>query len=149
VLTPNAALRVAVTALAEASVADSGGALAKTPPQDTAEAPVTRNDPEPTPAPASWSFARDLWALRLARLDEVFPLTGPIGGASMCRIAFITDPSSIERLLVNIGEPSTPPLITPARGPPEWDWDEAPGRDDQDLLVEPEPEFEYDPRISW
>ena len=30
---------------------------------------------------------------------------------------------SAERILIHIGEPGRPPPVSPARGPPEWEWD--------------------------
>jgi hypothetical protein len=34
-------------------------------------------------------------------------------------IAFLTDPEPITRILTHIGEPTSPPLLHPARGPPQ------------------------------
>jgi hypothetical protein len=65
----------------------------------------------------------------------------------MTIIAFITDPPVVRHILDHIGEPSTPPGISPARGPPEWE-----SRDqssDKELEFEPAPEYEYDQRINW
>jgi hypothetical protein len=36
-------------------------------------------------------------------------------------IAFVTEAASIVKILSHIGEPSQPPEISPARGPPQWD----------------------------
>ena len=38
-------------------------------------------------------------------------------------IAAITNTPSIECILIHIGEPRRPPPVTPARGPPESEWD--------------------------
>jgi len=38
----------------------------------------------------------------------------------MCIIAFITDAPTIHDILV-VGEPTAPPRIAPARGPPLWE----------------------------
>jgi len=91
--------------------------------------------------------AHYLWAALLARIYEVLPLICPHCGAQMRMIAAITDQPSIVRILTHIGEPEKPPPITPARGPPEWEWD----FDQQSLsdAVEPIPDFEFDQRISW
>jgi len=46
-------------------------------------------------------------------------------------IAFILDPPVIERILLHVGEPVEPPVILPARAPPQAEMDygqEAPGR---------------------
>ena len=54
-----------------------------------------------------------------------------------------------------IGEPAMPPRIAPARGPPSWEQDDSghifldqdgfPG----DPLAQPEPEYEFDQRMTW
>jgi len=36
-------------------------------------------------------------------------------------IAFITDAPTARDILVHLGEPTTPPRIAPARGPPLWE----------------------------
>ena len=40
------------------------------------------------------------------------------------------------------------PLITPALGPPAWD-DAPEPMPDWDLLQQPEPDVEFDQRVSW
>jgi hypothetical protein len=54
----------------------------------------------------------------LARIYEVFPLMCPLCGAQMRIIAFITDGPTVRDLLAHCGEPTAPPRIAPARGPP-------------------------------
>ena len=49
----------------------------------------------------------------------------PLCGAEMRVIAFITDPLTIHDILVHLGEPTAPPRIAPARGPPLWDLPDA------------------------
>ena len=46
------------------------------------------------------------------------PPTAPDWNASSA-IAFLTDPEPINRILAHIGEPTSPPLIHPPRGPPQ------------------------------
>ena len=46
------------------------------------------------------------------------------GAGRTCRtpltfIAFLTDPDPITQILAHIGEPTSPPLIHPPRGPPQ------------------------------
>ncbi len=54
----------------------------------------------------------------------------------------------VQRILAHIGEPTEPPPIASARGPPGWD--EAPEpAPDWDLLQQPESDFEFDQRIAW
>ena len=69
VLAPNSPLRAAVTALALAA---------------TTSLPTP--NPEPAAEPAHRRAARYAWALLLARIDEVFPLVGPIGGGAMIAV---------------------------------------------------------------
>jgi hypothetical protein len=61
----------------------------------------------------------------LARVYDAFPLTCSRCGAGMRMIAFISEASTVQRILDHIGEPSTPSRIAPARGPPSWDDDSA------------------------
>jgi hypothetical protein len=89
-----------------------------------------------------------LWALLLARIDEILPLRCGLCGAQMRLIAFVTDPPTVKTILAHLGEPTTPPEAARARGPPLWDpapepmanWDEAPA---------PVPDFVFDQRLSW
>jgi hypothetical protein len=70
-------------------------------------------------------------------------------------IAFVTETAPVQRILGHIGEPCTPPRIAPARGPPSWEEDEAEAvfLDEErclgDPLAEPEPEYEFDQRVTW
>lgn len=70
-------------------------------------------------------------------------------------IAFITCSADIRQILDHIGADAEPPRITPARGPPLWDWcDDAQmgkGVDDEikpdwDEAAQPAPDFEADQR---
>ena len=51
---------------------------------------------------------------------EVFPLICTRCGGQMRIIAFITEAIPIKKLLSHIGEPTEPPPVSPARGPPAW-----------------------------
>ena len=55
-------------------------------------------------------------------------------GETMKLIAFITDMSSIQKILSHIGEQNDPPTMHPARDPPEECH---------------ESEYQYDQTISW
>jgi len=142
VLAPNAPLRAAVTALAPEAIA------AQLPPS------VETSDHEPVETPHR-SPARYLWAMLLARLYEVFPLTCPKCGTEMRIIAFVTEAAPVQRILSHIGEPALPPRIAPARGPPLWEEEDSGAivldeeRFTGDPLAQPEPEYELDQRISW
>jgi hypothetical protein len=52
------------------------------------------------------------------------------------------------QVCAHIGEPTEPPPIAPARGPPAWDNDLGP-MPERDLLGQPEPDIEFDQRVSW
>jgi hypothetical protein len=75
-------------------------------------------NPEPTAEPAHRRAARYAWARLRARIDEVFPLVCSHCGGVMRIIAFITDGPTMRDILVHLGEPTAPPRIAPARGPP-------------------------------
>jgi hypothetical protein len=142
VLAPNAPLRAAVTALApEAAAAQPSP-------------PVETSGEEPAETPHR-SPARYLWAMLLARIYEAFPLTCPQCGTEMRIVAFITEASPVQRILNHIGEPAQPPRIAPARGPPPWEEDDSGAifldeeRLTGDPLAQPEPEYEFDQRVSW
>ena len=133
VLAPNSPLRTAVTARAPTA--------APTPPTPVPHPPSAT---EPAPRRA----ARYAWALLLARIYELFPLVCPMCGAEMRVIAFLTDPVAVRAILAHLGEPTAPPRIAPARGPPLWDLPDA-GTGDFDPHAQPAPEYEFDQRIAW
>ncbi|MCP4114706.1 MAG: hypothetical protein GY737_04750 [Desulfobacteraceae bacterium] len=151
VLAPNATPRAAVTALAPVSESNSDTEQETTHPNRRDDPQRTRH-PEENSETLARSHANYLWATLLARIFEVFPLVCPHCGGSMRIVAFITDSPTVKHILNHIGEPSTPPRISPPRGPPEWENDTIGLEDpfqDGDVNVDPEPEFEYDQRISW
>ena len=63
-------------------------------------------------------------------------------------IAFLTAADPVARILTHLGEPSEPPRIAPARGPPPWDHLLEP-LPDWHAIVQPAPELQFDQRISW
>ena len=91
----------------------------------------------------------------LARIYEVFPLACAKCGAEMRSVAFITETAPVQRIPSHIGEPAIPPPIAPARGPPSWEEEDSgaiflheegfPG----DPLAQPEPDYEFDRRVTW
>ena len=137
VLAPNSPLRAQVTALARDTATDEAA-----PEPDSGECSAID---QPSRSPA-----RYLWATLIARLFELFPLTCPDCGAEMKIIAFVTETPSVRAILEHIGEPTRPPAISPARGPPAWGED-TPVEVDQDYdpLAQPEPEVEFDQRVQW
>jgi hypothetical protein len=132
VLAPNSPQRAQVTALARPATTPS-------------PAPMSAGDPAQH---AERSPARILWALLLARLYEILPLQCPLCGAQMRIIAFITQAPAVNTILRHLGEPTTPPEVARARGPPLWDpvaepvahWADSPA---------PVPEYVFDQRQSW
>ena len=134
VLAPNSPYRPAVTALAapaeSACHEGKGNAEAET---ETEETPIRQ-------------AARWVWAMLLARIYEVFPLTCPKCGGMMKIIAFIDEGDAVREILAHLGEPVDPPRIAPARAPPLW---EAAGQGGDDFLIQPLPEYEFDQRIAW
>ena len=135
VLAPNSPLRAAAVALGH-DAADDMSACAEA------------NPPSAAPLRNVRSPARYLWAMLLARLFESLPLVCPCCGADMRIVAFITEAAPVERILTHIGEPSRPPPIAPARGPPGWD-DAPEPLPDWDVFSQPEPDFEFDQRVAW
>ena len=77
--------------------------------------------PAPAPEPAKRSPAHYRWAVLIARIYAVFPLTCPTCAGQMRIIAFITDGQEVRKILAHIGADSQAPRITPARGPPLWE----------------------------
>jgi len=132
VLAPNSPLRAAVTALAP-------GATTAPP------APIA----EPAAEPAHRRAARHTWALLLARIYEVFPLVCPGCGGAMRIIAFLTDGPTMRDILAHLGEPTAPPRIAPARGPPLWEAVDAEHDCAADPMLQCAPAFEFDQRLRW
>jgi hypothetical protein len=112
-------------------------------------APSTSAEPaQAAEEPIHCRAARYAWALLLARICEVFPLLCPKCGAEIRIIAFITEAPSVREILAQLGEPTSPPRIAPARGPPLWEMPDA-GKDRFDPQAEPVPDYEFDQRVAW
>jgi hypothetical protein len=137
VLAPNSPMRAAVTAMAPMPVVVQPLAVAT-----TADAPPHR------------AASHYLWAMLLARIYETLPLVCPLCQSPMRIIAFITDGSTVRKILEHLGESSTPPNVAPARGPPLWELElaQAPRQADEypqwDSIPQPEP-AEFDQRAAW
>ncbi len=110
-------------------------------------APTPQRGTEPAAEPAHRRAARDAWALLLARLYEMFPLVCSHCGGAMRIIAFITDAPTVRHILDHLGEPTAPPRIAPARGPPLWEAAGAEHDPSAAPLLQSAPAFEFDPRI--
>ncbi len=92
--------------------------------------------------------ARYAWALLLARIYELFPLLCPKCGGEIRIIAFLTEASAVREILSHLGEPTSPPPIAPARGPPLWEMADA-EQGEFDPQAQPAPDYEFDQRIAW
>ena len=125
VFAPNAPLRPLVTARAhqDNALAAQNDGPDRTLPSPSA-LPQGPNLPAPN-APATDS-SPSKWAALLARIYEVFPLLCPSCQTPLTFIAFLTDPQPIGQILAHIGEPSSPPLLHPARGPPQTQFELGP-----------------------
>jgi len=132
VFAPNAPLRPLVTARAQednALAAQVTGLNALPPAAPEAQAPTPQ-----TPGTAPSRPSR--WAALLARIYEVFPLICPTCQTPLTFIAFLTDPDPITQILAHIGEPTSPPLIHPARGPPQTELAMGTGKAGQDEVAQ-------------
>jgi len=78
-----------------------------------------------------------------------FPLHCPPCGTAMRIIAFITDRAAVRDILAHLGEPTTPPAVAPARGPPLWQAVSAEHEPTPDPVLPPIPAYEIDQRIAW
>jgi hypothetical protein len=111
---------------------------------------------EPAAEPAHRRAARYAWALLLTRIydrrkslwDAAFPLVCPHCGGAMRIIAFITDGPTVRDILAHLGEPTAPPRVAPARGPPLWEAVSA-EHGPADPLLQCAPAFEFDQRLAW
>jgi len=63
------------------------------------------------------------WAMLLARIYDLFPLACPQSGGSRRVFSFVTEISSVEKILTHINEPIEAPVMAPVRGPPQAGFD--------------------------
>jgi hypothetical protein len=135
VFAPNAPLRPLVTARAP-----EDNALAAQVPGLPFPATPTVSPPKseaPAPQPPDTGPSRpSKWAALLARIYEVFPLVCPTCQMPLTFIAFLTEPEPITHILSHIGELTSPPLIHPARGPPQTQFAMGPGQPEQDEVAQ-------------
>jgi hypothetical protein len=150
VLAPHAPLRSAVNALAgpraETPAAQTPAAAAGAPPP--APASASAETAQAAEEPIHRQAARYAWALLLARIYEVFPLLCPKCGGEIRIIAFISEALAVREILTYLGEPTSPPRMAPARGPPLWEMADA-GQGQFDPNAQPAPDYEFDQRIAW
>ena len=72
-----------------------------------------------TAVPSGGRIQRLAWAALLARVFAVEVTLCPSCGGRMQWIATLTDPDSIRTYLTGVGLPAEPPVIAPARPPPQ------------------------------
>ena len=63
-------------------------------------------------------------------------------------IAFITETAAMRAILESVNEPSQPPVIAAARGPPVWD-EVAGNTPDWDQLAQPGEEYQFNQEVAW
>ena len=59
----------------------------------------------------------------LAKIYEVLPIVCRQCGAEMKPVAVIVNPDALTRICKHLGQPKSIPKLTPARGPPQADFD--------------------------
>jgi len=130
VFAPNAPMRSLVTARAHQDNADDARTSVGDLPLPDTMVPTTASPPKPEhPEPQipdtgdTGASRLSPWAALLARIYEVFPLICPACGTALTFISFLTDPVPITRILAHIGEPTSPPILHPARGPPQAEFE--------------------------
>jgi len=136
VLAPNSPWRQEVTARAGVAIETEGAASPLGPPTGATEE-----------APSSHP-ARYLWAMLLARIYEIFPLTCHHCGGEVRLIAFVTEVAPIRQILEHIGEPTKPPRVHPPRAPPGHS-DEPRGEDHEEDFIQDHFDHEFDQTVSW
>ena len=128
VFAPNAPLRPLVTARTQednALAAEVAGLDAL--PPAAPEVPSPQPEKANRKAPDTTLSRPSRWAALLARIYEVFPLICPACQTPLTFIAFLTDPEPVAQILAHIGEPTSPPPLHPARGPPQTEFSMGPG----------------------
>jgi len=117
-------------------------------PEGTTGKPASTPLPEPCGTSDS---ARTSWARLLARIYEVLPLLCPACGGEMRVLSFITDPPTVQAILLHLALPHWPSPLTPARAPPqaELDFDRTSAFDTSDPEPLPDPDFDPSPPGDW
>ena len=165
VLAPNSPLRALVAAQAGRKL--TAGSKPPQPKAVDADSGATRGGHP----------ARYMWAQLLARIYGVFALKCSGCGGRVRLVGFITEPVTVRQILAHVGEPTTAPVIAPARSPPveanaqqligseaaeaipELEFDQTAnltaeaGHDrlvaDAGANAEPIPELEFDQTMGW
>ena len=114
VLAPASPLRLKITGNPSCEKSSSEEQLFPSP-TNQQPSPVNQEPIKKSPKPASLYR----WAKLMARIYEIHPLTCPKCTHHMRIVSFIQEQPTIRKILKHIREPSDPPPISPARGPPE------------------------------
>jgi hypothetical protein len=142
VFAPNAPLRPLVTTRAQEDntlAAQLPGPALSLPTAPTASRPKPEAAPPQPPDTAPPRPSR--WAAVLARIYEAFPLICATCQTPLTLIASLTDPEPVTQILAHLGEPTSPPLLHPARGPPQTELAmRAPGGEAEDVAQESFPD---------
>ncbi|MBP8290538.1 MAG: hypothetical protein KAX51_12165 [Chromatiaceae bacterium] len=85
----------------------------------------------------------------LARRFASRPLVCLNRGADRRIVAFMTEATTVQRILSHLGEPAAPPRISPARRPPAWDDPPGAAVPDWDALAPPPPGYVFDQQAQW
>ena len=86
------------------------------------DAKIETQEEQPKKQPSKASLFR--WTMLMAWIFEILPLSCPKCNHPMRIISFIQDGHSIRKILNHINESTEPPVIAPARGPPEFDYNQ-------------------------
>jgi hypothetical protein len=141
VLATNSPFRTSVTAMAGQSIDNDAIEVQTANKKDEEVEQSTGNETKRPPN-------RYLWAVLLARIYNLLPLLCPDCGAEMKIIAIIQDKLVINKILNSVGEMIEPPILSPARGPPNWD------DYSQEMLIadidgQSIPDYEFNQCVSW
>ena len=137
VLAPNSPYRAQVSAMASQAIDDG-----------VIPVPEGRQEDGSVSKKKKSSFSHYLWAILIARIYAVFPLICPDCGGQMKIIAFVREKPVIHQILNHIGEPTKPPILSPARAPPLWE-EVAINSSSEFTLPDAIPDYEFDQTISW
>jgi hypothetical protein len=100
-----------------APAAEPTSAALDTTPASASDPPTVEADASPKPRPRCRRRSR---AELLRRSFGHDPMLCPHCGGKLRLHAVVQDPASIRRILRHRGEPTEPPPLSPARGPPFW-----------------------------
>jgi hypothetical protein len=89
-----------------------------------------------------------LWAILLARIYEISPLICSRCGGPVRIVASVIEAAPIQQILQHIGEPLEPPVLRPARGPPDEFFADQSVCLDEDVNQDLN-QFEPDQRLKW